>query len=153
MSRSLAPQNRLRPPPEQTLDFLPARQVRHEMAPSRSAMVGGGHVPGAGSPRSDSKSPVVPVTNFQVGDLLRIRPGDKVPVDYRAVEGSSSVVESMITGEHMPVSRRIGDMVIGSTLNTSGTLVMRFERVGFEAILAQIVQMIVQAQHQMVAMP
>ena len=136
MSRSHAPQNRLRPPPEQTLDFLPARQVRHEIAPSRSAMAGGGHVPGAGSTRSDSKSPVVPVTNFQVGDLLRIRPGDKVPVDYKAVEGSSSVVESMITSKPIPVSRRIGDMVIGATLNTSRTLVMRSERVGSETMLA-----------------
>ena len=76
-----------------------------------------------------------------------------MPVDYKAVEGSSSVVESMITGQPMPVSKRIGDTVIDATLKTSGTLVMRFERAGSEAILAQIVPMVAQAQHQMVAMP
>lgn len=88
----------------------------------------------------------VPLNHVHVGDLLRIRPGEKVPVDGKVVEGSSPVDESMITGESMPVSKRPGDTVIGATLNTSGTLVMRSERVGSATMLAQIVQMVAQAQ-------
>ncbi len=88
----------------------------------------------------------VPLTHVHVGDLLRIRPGEKVPVDGVVTEGGSSVDESMLTGEPVPVTKRIGDKVIGATLNTSGALVMRSERVGSSTVLAQIVQMVVQAQ-------
>jgi Cu+-exporting ATPase len=81
-----------------------------------------------------------------VGDLLRVRPGEKVPVDGVVVEGHSSVDESMITGESMPVSKQVDDKVIGATLNTSGTLVVRSERVGSSTVLARIVEMVAQAQ-------
>src|SRR5690606_858024 len=77
---------------------------------------------------------------------LRVRPGEKVPVDGVVVEGSSSVDESMLTGEPIPVSKNPGDKLIGATLNTSGALVMRSERVGAQTMLAQIVQLVAQAQ-------
>ena len=77
---------------------------------------------------------------------LRIRPGEKVPVDGVVIDGSSAVDESMLTGEPVPVVKRAGDRVIGATLNTSGALVMRSERVGSATVLSQIVQMVAQAQ-------
>lgn len=88
----------------------------------------------------------VPLAHVHVGDTLRVRPGEKVPVDGAVVEGGSAVDESMLTGEPMPVSKRIGDKLIGATLNTNGALVMRSERVGSQTVLASIVQMVVQAQ-------
>ena len=88
----------------------------------------------------------IPLTHVHVGDRLRIRPGEKVPVDGLVVEGSSAIDESMLTGEPIPVSKRTGDKVIGATMNTSGTLVMRAEKVGSETVLAQIVQMVAAAQ-------
>ncbi|MBX9964276.1 MAG: copper-translocating P-type ATPase [Burkholderiales bacterium] len=88
----------------------------------------------------------VPLTHVHVGDLLRVRPGEKVPVDGVVTEGASAVDESMLTGESLPVSKRPGDKLIGATLNTSGTLVMRSERVGAQTMLSQIVQMVAQAQ-------
>jgi Cu+-exporting ATPase len=88
----------------------------------------------------------VPLSNVHIGDLLRVRPGEKVPVDGVVAQGSSSVDESMITGEPMPVGKRPGDKLIGATLNTSGALTMRAERVGSATVLAQIVQMVAQAQ-------
>jgi Cu+-exporting ATPase len=96
--------------------------------------------------KADGSEEDVPLTHVHVGDMLRIRPGEKVPVDGIVMEGGSSVDESMITGEPMPVSKRVGDKVIGATLNTSGALVMKSERVGSGTVLAQIVQMVVQAQ-------
>jgi Cu+-exporting ATPase len=78
--------------------------------------------------------------------LLRIRPGEKVPVDGVVTEGSSAIDESMLTGEPVPVSKRVGDKVIGATLNTNGSLVMRSEKVGAATMLSQIVQMVAQAQ-------
>ena len=78
--------------------------------------------------------------------MLRVRPGEKVPVDGKVIEGESAVDESMITGEPLPVTKRIGDPLIGATINTSGALVMRAERIGSETMLAQIVQMAAQAQ-------
>ncbi len=88
----------------------------------------------------------VPLNHVHVGDKLRIRPGEKVPVDGTVVEGSSSIDESMLTGEPMPVSKKPGDRVIGATMNTSGALVMQSERVGAQTMLSQIVQMVAQAQ-------
>ena len=88
----------------------------------------------------------VPLTHVHVGDTLRVRPGEKVPVDGAVVEGSSAVDESMLTGEPMPVTKRPGDQLIGATLNTSGALVMRSERIGSQTVLASIVQMVMQAQ-------
>ncbi|MDZ4281226.1 MAG: heavy metal translocating P-type ATPase [Hydrogenophaga sp.] len=96
--------------------------------------------------REDGTEEDVPLTHVHVGDLLRVRPGEKVPVDGEVTEGSSSIDESMLTGEPMPVTKRVGDKVIGATLNTSGALVMRSERVGASTMLSQIVQMVAQAQ-------
>ena len=96
--------------------------------------------------KADGSEEDVPLSHVHVGDVLRIRPGEKVPVDGVVLEGGSAVDESMITGEPMPMSKRVGDKVIGATLNTSGALVMRSERVGSGTVLAQIVQMVVQAQ-------
>ncbi len=95
---------------------------------------------------ADGHEEDVPLTHVHVGDLLRVRPGEKVPVDGVVTEGSSAVDESMLTGEPVPVSKRPGDKLIGATLNTSGALVMRSERVGAQTMLSQIVQMVAQAQ-------
>ncbi|QTD46539.1 copper-transporting P-type ATPase [Ottowia testudinis] len=94
----------------------------------------------------DGSEADVPLDHVHVGDLLRVRPGEKVPVDGVVVEGSSSVDESMLTGEPLPVGKRVGDGLIGATLNTSGALVMRSEKVGSATVLSQIVQMVAQAQ-------
>ncbi|MBK8306357.1 MAG: heavy metal translocating P-type ATPase [Gammaproteobacteria bacterium] len=88
----------------------------------------------------------VPLAHVHIGDTLRVRPGEKVPTDGVVVEGSSAVDESMLTGEAMPVAKQAGDRLIGATLNTSGALLMRAERVGSATMLAQIVQMVAQAQ-------
>ncbi|MEO8024257.1 copper-translocating P-type ATPase [Polaromonas sp.] len=96
--------------------------------------------------RADGTEEDVPLAHVHVGDSLRVRPGEKVPVDGVVTEGSSAVDESMLTGEPLPVSKRPGDKLIGATLNTSGALVMRSERVGAQTMLSQIVQMVAQAQ-------
>ncbi|HEX5802399.1 MAG TPA: copper-translocating P-type ATPase, partial [Azospira sp.] len=84
--------------------------------------------------------------HVHVGDRLRVRPGEKVPVDGAVVDGGSAVDESMLTGEPLPVSKRIGDKVIGATINGAGALLVRAEKVGAQTVLAQIVQMVAQAQ-------
>ena len=94
----------------------------------------------------DGREEDVPLTHVHVGDILRVRPGEKVPVDGEVTEGASAVDESMLTGEPLPVTKRPGDKVIGATLNTSGSLVIRSEKVGAQTVLAQIVQMVAQAQ-------
>ncbi|KAA0178862.1 heavy metal translocating P-type ATPase [Cupriavidus gilardii] len=96
--------------------------------------------------QADGSEEDVPLTHVHVGDLLRVRPGEKVPVDGVVTEGASSVDESMITGEPMPVTKRVGDRVIGATMNASGSLVIRSEKVGSQTVLSQIVQMVAQAQ-------
>jgi Cu+-exporting ATPase len=88
----------------------------------------------------------VPLDAVQKGDRLRVRPGEKVPVDGAVLEGTSAVDESMVTGEPLPVEKQPGHRVTGGTLNASGSFVMRAERVGAETLLAQIVQMVSQAQ-------
>jgi Cu+-exporting ATPase len=88
----------------------------------------------------------IPLEHVQVGDVLRIRPGEKVPVDGMVVDGTSSVDESMISGEPIPVKKQKDDKVIGATVNTTGALTMRAEKVGSDTLLAQIVQMVAQAQ-------
>jgi len=88
----------------------------------------------------------IPLSHVHVGDMLRVRPGERVPVDGVVIEGSSAVDESMLTGESIPVSKAAGDRLIGATMNTGGALVMRSERVGSQTVLAQIVQMVAQAQ-------
>ena len=95
---------------------------------------------------ADGTEEDIPLTHVHVGDTLRVRPGEKVPVDGVVTEGASAVDESMLTGEPMPVTKRAGDKLIGATLNTSGALVMRTEKVGAQTVLASIVQMVLQAQ-------
>lgn len=95
---------------------------------------------------SDGSEEDVPLTHVHVGDFLRVRPGEKVPVDGLVSEGESAVDESMLTGEPVPVTKRLGDRLIGATINTSGSLVMTAEKVGSETMLSQIVQMVSQAQ-------
>jgi P-type Cu+ transporter len=88
----------------------------------------------------------IPLSQVAAGDLLRVRPGDKVPVDGVVVDGASSIDESLITGESVPVSKAAGDPVIGGTINQSGALTMRAERVGDKTLLAQIVRLVASAQ-------
>ena len=88
----------------------------------------------------------VPIESIQPGDRLRIRPGEKVPVDGRVIEGHSSVDESMVTGEAVPVEKQADDKVVGGTANGTGTLVMQAEKVGADTLLARIVQMVAEAQ-------
>ncbi len=83
---------------------------------------------------------------MQPNDVLRVRPGEKVPVDGVVLEGRSSVDESMVTGESLPVEKGAGDKVTGATVNGTGSLVMRAERVGADTLLARIVQMVAEAQ-------
>ena len=96
--------------------------------------------------RDDGTEEDVPLTHVHVGDRLRVRPGEKVPVDGVVDDGSSAVDESMLTGEPMPVTKRPGDRLIGATMNTTGALTMRAETVGAGTMLSQIVQMVAQAQ-------
>jgi len=96
--------------------------------------------------KADGSEEDIELSHVHVGDLLRVRPGEKVPTDGVVVEGSSAVDESMLTGEPMPISKRGGDKLFGATLNTHGALVMRSERVGSGTVLAHIVQMVAQAQ-------
>jgi P-type Cu+ transporter len=95
---------------------------------------------------SDGNEADVPVSEIAVSDLLRIRPGEKVPVDGVVTEGRSSVDESMVTGEPIPVEKITGDEVVGGTINGTGSLVMKAERVGSATLLAQIVKMVSEAQ-------
>jgi len=95
---------------------------------------------------TDGSEEDIPLANVHVGDKLRVRPGEKVPVDGVVVEGSSALDESMLTGEPLPVTKRVGDKLIGATLNTSGALVMQSEHVGSATVLSQIVQMVAMAQ-------
>jgi len=94
----------------------------------------------------DGVEELVPLEQIVVGDQLRVRPGEKVPVDGAVLEGHSTVDEAMLTGEPLPVSKQAGDPVTGGTLNQTGAFVMRAEKVGRETLLAHIVQMVAQAQ-------
>src|SRR5260370_14167869 len=114
--------------------------IRHllGMAPKTARVVRSG---GEGAWEED-----VPLASIQVGDLLRVRPGEKIPVDGIVVDSAAAVDESMVTGEAMPVDKRPGDRVIGATMDSIGTLVMRADRVGADTVLAQIVRMVGEAQ-------
>ncbi|MEX2524847.1 MAG: copper-translocating P-type ATPase [Gammaproteobacteria bacterium] len=96
--------------------------------------------------REDGSEDDIALEHVQIGDKLRVRPGEKIPVDGVVVEGSSAVDESMVTGEPVPVTKRSGDKLIGATINSTGGLVMRAERVGSGTLLSQIVQMVAEAQ-------
>lgn len=95
---------------------------------------------------ADSTEEDVPLTHVRSGDTLRVRPGEKVPVDGQVLQGESAVDESMLTGEPIPVMKRTGGALIGATLNIHGSLVMQAQKIGSATLLAQIVQMVVQAQ-------
>src|SRR5438874_3155460 len=94
----------------------------------------------------DGQEQEIAVDKIQKDDVLRVRPGEKVPIDGVIIDGQSNIDESMITGEPMPVSKRAGDKVIGATVNQTGSFLMRAERIGSETVLAQIVQMVAEAQ-------
>jgi Cu+-exporting ATPase len=94
----------------------------------------------------DGRDEDVPLAHVVAGDRLRVRPGEKIPVDGVVLEGSSSVDESMVSGEPMPVAKTEGDAVVGATLNGTGTFVMRAEKVGADTLLARIVRMVAEAQ-------
>jgi P-type Cu+ transporter len=96
--------------------------------------------------RDDGVDEEVALDAVKIGDALRVRPGEKVPLDGEVVEGRSAIDESMLTGESMPVGKSVGDRVIGGTMNSSGAFVMRADKVGRDTVLAQIVQMVAQAQ-------
>lgn len=96
--------------------------------------------------RSDGREEDIPLEQVKVGDLLRVRPGEKIPVDGKVEEGASSVDESMVTGEPIPVEKHAGEHLIGATVNGTGGLLMRAEKVGADTLLAQIVHMVSEAQ-------
>ncbi|KKU86459.1 copper-translocating P-type ATPase [Candidatus Gottesmanbacteria bacterium RIFCSPLOWO2_01_FULL_48_11] len=88
----------------------------------------------------------VPIEEVQVGDVIRVRPGEKIPVDGKISEGASSIDESMVTGESMPVEKKAGDLVIGATINKTGTFLFLATKVGKDTMLSQIVRMVAEAQ-------
>jgi len=106
-----------------------------ELAPAKARRIG-----------DDGSEEDVPVSEVEEGDRLRIRPGEKIPVDGTVLDGSSSVDESMVTGEPIPADKGEGDEVVGATLNKGGTLTIRADRVGSESMLARIVDMVAEAQ-------
>ena len=96
--------------------------------------------------RPDGREEDIGLDQVRPGDKLRVRPGEKVPVDGVVDDGSSAVDESMVTGESIPVEKTVGDALVGATVNGTGSLVMRADRVGAETLLAQIVRMVAEAQ-------
>jgi len=96
--------------------------------------------------RDDDAEEDVPLEEVRVGDRLRVRPGERVPVDGVVLEGTSSIDESMVTGEPIPVQKQPGDKVVGATVNGTGSMVMRAEKVGAETLLSRIVAMVAEAQ-------
>ncbi len=96
--------------------------------------------------REDGSEEDIPMEHVKVGDILRVRPGEKIPVDGTVQDGGSSVDESMVTGESIPVEKAPGDKLIGATVNGTGSLLMRAEKVGTDTLLAQIVKMVAEAQ-------
>ena len=96
--------------------------------------------------REDGSEEDIELSHVHLGDRLRVRPGEKVPVDGEVLEGRSSIDESMLTGEPMPVEKGPGDKVIGATINANGALIIRADKIGSETVLAQIVQLVAQAQ-------
>ncbi|RRS30055.1 MAG: copper ABC transporter ATPase [Epsilonproteobacteria bacterium (ex Lamellibrachia satsuma)] len=96
--------------------------------------------------RKDGREEDIPLEHVQVGDILRIRPGDKIPVDGVVTEGQSNIDESMVTGESIAIAKKTGDRVIGATVNATGSLLIKAEKVGADTLLSQIVEMVAKAQ-------
>lgn len=94
----------------------------------------------------DGREEEVALDQIQAGDLLRVKPGEKVPVDGSVIEGSSNIDESMITGEPLPVAKQAGDPVVGATINQTGSFLMKAEKIGSDTLLSRIVQMVAEAQ-------
>jgi len=94
----------------------------------------------------DGSEEDIPLSYIHIDDQLRVRPGEKIPTDGTVMEGNSAIDEAMITGEPIPVSKHVGDHVIGATLNTNGSLIIRAEKIGSQTVLAQIIQLVAQAQ-------
>ena len=94
----------------------------------------------------DGKEIDIPINQVVAGDLIRVRPGEKIPVDGEIVEGDSSIDESMVTGESIPVDKKNGDLIVGSTINKTGTFIFKATKVGSETILAQIIKLVQEAQ-------
>ncbi|MEC9482829.1 MAG: HAD-IC family P-type ATPase, partial [Halomonas sp.] len=106
-----------------------------DLAPATARLIG-----------EDGQETEVPLEQVQVGDHLRVRPGDKIPLDGEVLEGRSNVDESMVTGEPLAVSKQAGDTVVGGSINAQGSFVMRADKIGRDTMLSQIVQMVAQAQ-------
>ncbi|MGA7506531.1 MAG: heavy metal translocating P-type ATPase [Candidatus Sulfotelmatobacter sp.] len=115
-----------------------------DLSPKTARLIVGADADNGGEVREEEKD--VPLDQVHPGDRLRVRPGEKIPVDGTVLEGRSSVDESMITGESMPVEKSADSKVIGATINGSGSFIMRAERVGSETLIARIVQLVGQAQ-------
>src|SRR5439155_17930309 len=113
-----------------------------ELAPKTARRVG-----------ADGAETDVPLEHVRVGDRLRIRPGERVPVDGRVLEGESAIDESMLSGEPMPVDKHPGDRVLGATVNTTGTLIIEAEKIGRDTLLAQIVELVSEAQRSRAPIP
>jgi Cu+-exporting ATPase len=96
--------------------------------------------------RDDGTEEEIPLEHVEIGNRIRVRPGEKVPVDGRVIEGKTAIDESMITGEPTPAEKRPGDQLVGATINQTGTVTMEAERVGSDTVLAQIVKMVAEAQ-------
>lgn len=96
--------------------------------------------------RDDGSEEDIPLDHVQPGDTLRVRPGEKIPVDGAVIEGESNVDESMVTGEPVPIAKQAGDKLIGATVNGTGSLLMRVEKVGSASLLSQIINMVAEAQ-------
>ncbi len=123
-----------------------AAKTAHRILKPVAATPSSQGIGGGGVTATNGQEEEIPVDAIQKHDLLRVRPGEKVPVDGVIVEGQSNIDESMITGEPMPVSKGAGDKVVGATVNQTGSFSMRAERIGSETLLAQIVQMVAEAQ-------
>src|SRR6266540_5845551 len=123
--------------------WLEARAKGHTSEAIKKLM---GLAPKAARVIRDGREMELPIGQLEVGDLVRVRPGEKVPVDGVVIEGASAVDESMLTGESIPVEKAPGSEVIGATLNTSGSLVFRATRVGRDTALAQIIKLVEEAQ-------
>ena len=123
--------------------FLEARARTHTSEAIRRLI---GLAPRTARVVRDGAEVDVPIETVVVGDLVRVRPGETIAVDGVVTDGASAVDESMVTGESMPVSKRLDDLVIGATLNTSGTLTFRATRVGSDTVLARIIRLVSEAQ-------